>query len=164
MGEWKVYIENLGKYVEGDSTGAWFSVPIDIEEVKEKIGLNDNYEEYAIHDYELPFEIGEYESIERINDIYHALEDADAELLEDLGKLSKEFSNMEELIENKENFIFYNGVDSLEDLAMELVEEGCFGEIPESLQYYIDYQAIARDMDIEGKYVIGSHGIWEIGY
>ena len=33
---------------------------VDFEEVKERIGLNDEYEEYAIriHDYELPFEIG----------------------------------------------------------------------------------------------------------
>ena len=28
-------------------------------EVKEKIGLNDEYEEYAIHDYELPFTVDE---------------------------------------------------------------------------------------------------------
>ena len=36
--------------------GAWFTPPIDFDEVKERIGLNDEYEEYAIHDYELPFE------------------------------------------------------------------------------------------------------------
>lgn len=37
------------------------------DEVKERIGLNDEYEEYAIHDYELPFEIDEYTPIEEIN-------------------------------------------------------------------------------------------------
>ena len=31
-----------------------------LREVKEKIGLNDEYEEYAIHDYELPFTVDEY--------------------------------------------------------------------------------------------------------
>ena len=67
MEEMKVYIANLGKYNEGELVGAWFTPPIDIEEVKEVIGLNGEYEEYAIHDYELPFEIGEYESIEEIN-------------------------------------------------------------------------------------------------
>ena len=30
--------------------GAWFTFPIDEEDVKEKIGLNEQYEEYAIHD------------------------------------------------------------------------------------------------------------------
>ena len=44
-----VYIANLGKYNEGYLVGAWFTFPIDEEDVKEKIGLNEEYEEYAIH-------------------------------------------------------------------------------------------------------------------
>ena len=43
-----VYIANLGKYNEGYLVGAWFTFPIDEEDVKEKIGLNEQYEEYAI--------------------------------------------------------------------------------------------------------------------
>lgn len=65
--EMQVYISNLGKYNEGELVGAWFTPPIDPEDVKEKIGLNSEYEEYAIHDYELPFDINEYISIEDIN-------------------------------------------------------------------------------------------------
>ena len=53
----RIYIANLGKYNEGELVGAWFTPPVGFEEVKERIGLNDEYEEYAIHDYELPFEI-----------------------------------------------------------------------------------------------------------
>lgn len=53
----RIYIANLGKYNEGELVGAWFTPPVDFEEVKERIGLNDEYEEYAIHDYELPFEL-----------------------------------------------------------------------------------------------------------
>uniref|UniRef100_UPI0020BFB3BE antirestriction protein ArdA n=1 Tax=Staphylococcus aureus TaxID=1280 RepID=UPI0020BFB3BE len=48
MDDMQVYIANLGKYNEGELVGAWFTFPIDFEEVKEKIGLNDEYEEYAI--------------------------------------------------------------------------------------------------------------------
>ena len=55
MEEMRIYIANLGKYNEGELVGAWFTPPVDFEEVKERIGLNDEYEEYAIHDYELPF-------------------------------------------------------------------------------------------------------------
>ena len=54
MDDMQVYIANLGKYNEGELVGAWFTFPIDFEEVKEKIGLNDEYEEYSIHDHELP--------------------------------------------------------------------------------------------------------------
>jgi antirestriction protein len=40
-------------------------------------------------------------------------------------------------------------MDSLRDLAQHFVEEGLFGDIPERLQYYIDYDAIARDLSAD---------------
>lgn len=40
-------------------------------------------------------------------------------------------------------------MDSLKDLAQHFVEEGLYGEIPESLQFYVDYDAIARDLSFE---------------
>jgi antirestriction protein len=40
-------------------------------------------------------------------------------------------------------------VDSLRELAEQFVEEGIFGDIPEPLQFYIDYDAIARDLGME---------------
>ena len=60
MEEMRVYIANLGKYNEGELVGDWFTPPVDYDEMAERIGLNEYYEEYAIHDYELPFEIDEY--------------------------------------------------------------------------------------------------------
>lgn len=38
---------------------------------------------------------------------------------------------------------------SLRELAEQFVEEGVFGDIPERLQFYIDYDAIARDLAID---------------
>lgn len=70
-----VYIANLGKYNEGYLVGAWFTFPIDEEDVKEKIGLNEQYEEYAIHDTDnFPIAIGEYVSIEELNQKLRLLE------------------------------------------------------------------------------------------
>ena len=46
----QVYIANLGKYNEGELVGDWFSFPLDEEVIAERIGLNAEYEEYAIHD------------------------------------------------------------------------------------------------------------------
>ena len=40
-------------------------------------------------------------------------------------------------------------VDSMRDLAIEFVDEGLFGEIPERLQFYLDYDAIARDLSVD---------------
>ncbi len=40
-------------------------------------------------------------------------------------------------------------LDSLRDLAEQFVEEGLFGDIPERLSFYLDYDAIARDLSVE---------------
>ena len=42
----------------------------------------------------------------------------------------------------------YN-VESLKELAEQFIDEGLFGEIPGSLQFYIDYDAIARDLSAD---------------
>ena len=87
MEEMRIYIANLGKYNEGELVGAWFTPPVDFEEVKERIGLNDEYEEYAIHDYELPFEIDEYTPIEEVNRLCEMVEDLPEYIQEELSEL-----------------------------------------------------------------------------
>ncbi len=37
----------------------------------------------------------------------------------------------------------------MRELAEQFVEEGLFGDIPERLQFYIDYDAIARDLAVD---------------
>lgn len=43
--------------------------------------------------------------------------------------------------------IYY--VSSMRELAEQFVEEGLFGETPERLQYYLDFDAIARDLSVD---------------
>lgn len=40
-------------------------------------------------------------------------------------------------------------MSSLRDLAIEFVEQGLFGDIPENIQFYLDYDAIARDLGMD---------------
>ncbi len=53
-------------------------------------------------------------------------------------------------------------LDSLEELARHFVEEGLFGEIPEHLRFYIDYEAIARDLsaDYTETIICGRHLVY----
>ena len=81
----QVYIANLGKYNEGELLGDWFSFSLDEEVIAERIGLNAEYEEYAIHDTDnFPMEISEYISISELNRIYEQLEELPDYLLDDL--------------------------------------------------------------------------------
>lgn len=162
--EMQVYIANLGKYNEGELVGAWFTPPIDYEEMAERIGLDNEYEEYAIHDYELPFEISEYTSIAEINRLCEAIQELDGSpILDELKEIQMMwFGSLEELLDAKDDIHCYTDCDSMEDVAMYIVEEtGQFGEVPENLQGYIDYQSLGRDMEIEGGYLVTSHGVFE---
>ena len=104
----RIYIANLGKYNEGELVGAWFTPPVDFEEVKERISLNDEYEEYAIHDYELPFEIDEYTPIEEVNRLCEMVEDLPEYIQEELSELQSYFGSIEELCEHEDDIICHS--------------------------------------------------------
>ncbi|MDR2700303.1 MAG: antirestriction protein ArdA [Nitrososphaerota archaeon] len=67
----RVYVANLGKYNEGEIRGDWLNLPTTQYEIKEflktKVGLNAQHEEYAVHDYESDFSLGEYENLYDLN-------------------------------------------------------------------------------------------------
>lgn len=145
--------------------GAWFTFPIDFEEVKEKIGLNDEYEEYAIHDYELPFTVDEYTSIGELNRLWEMVSELPEELQSELSALLTHFSSIEELSEHQEDIIIHSDCDDMYDVARYYIEEtGALGEVLASLQNYIDYQAYGRDLDLSGTFISTNHGIFEIVY
>lgn len=59
------------------------------------------------------------------------------------------------------DIICYSDCDSMEDIARYYIEEtGQLGEVPSNLQNYIDYQSLGRDMEIEGNYLVTSHGVF----
>lgn len=160
----RVYIANLGKYNEGYLVGDWFSFPLDEEEIAERIGLNAQYEEYAIHDTDsIPMDIPEYISIEELNNLYELMEELPEPVFENLKELLSYFCTLEELVEYKDDIIFYPECNSMEDVARFYVEElGMLSEIPEYLRDYIDYDAYGRNLEINGNFIETSYGMCEI--
>ncbi len=58
-----------------------------------------------------------------------------------------DYLNLDDALNRYDEVCLHYG--TAEDYAQEIIEETT--EIPESLQYYIDYKAIARDMQINGE-------------
>lgn len=160
----QVYIANLGKYNEGYLVGAWFSFPIDEEDVKEKIGLNERYEEYAIHDTDnFPMEIGEYVSISELNQMYEMMEDLPEYIVECLDEFVGHYGSLEEVAEHKDEIYFYPDCETMTDVAYYYIDElQTLGEIPSQLQDYIDYEAYGRMLDMVGTFISTSRGMCEI--
>lgn len=149
-----VFITNLGKYNEGYLIGEWVDLPTSEEylnEVFERIGINEEYEEYFITDYESDFgiKIGEYENIRELNE---KLEDLDEEDAEKVGAMLESgwFRDLDEVIEELDNYTFY------EDITAEEYEENLINDcydvdnlVKGWLSNYItiDYKQMARDDD-----------------
>jgi len=64
-----------------------------------------------------------------------------------------DFLNLDDALARFDEVCLHYG--SAEDYAQELIEETT--QIPENLQYYIDYEAIARDMKINGEIIEIEH-------
>ena len=56
MAEMKVFVINLDEQ-EKDTGCAWFTLPCNIEALKQSIGLPPDSDRYLISDYDFPFEI-----------------------------------------------------------------------------------------------------------
>lgn len=162
----RVYIANLGKYNEGYLVGDWFSFPLDEEEIAERIGLNAEYEEYAVHDTDnFPCEVCEYTSIRELNNLYEMINELDDYIIDQLNEFISYYGTLEELVDHKDDIHFYPNCDSMEDVARYYADElQMLGEIPPSLQEFIDYEAYGRSLEMGGYFIETSRGMCEIQY
>ncbi|HAX1438488.1 TPA: antirestriction protein ArdA, partial [Enterococcus faecium] len=75
------------------------------------------------------------------------------------------FNSFEEMVEHVDDIIYYPDCDDMSDVAYFLiVEAGDFGEVPEHLKTYIDFDACGRDLEIGGNYLVTSRGVFEYPY
>lgn len=121
---------------------------IDFDEVKERIGLNDRYEEYAIHDYELPFQIEEYTPIEEVNRLCALVEDFPDYVQDNLEEIMCYYNSLDELANEVDEIIVWDGCESMSDVADQMLQEGLISN--ETLRRYFDSTAYGRDLDLEG--------------
>ena len=159
--ELRGFITNLGKYNEGCLVGEWIDFPInedDLKEVFERIEIDGvNYEEYFFTDWEcdLDLGLGEYESIDHVNEIAEMINDLSSDDYEKLVAIMEyDTGNALEAIEYLDNYTFYHDT-TLEDFAYDMVQEQYFSkETPEIFQTYFDYEAFARDLSFEGYHEV----------
>lgn len=161
----RIFLTNLGKYNEGHLIGEWVDLPITEEEldsVKERIGINEEYEEWFITDYETDIdglEIKEYSDIYELNELAETLEDMNDNDREVVEALLSEGYSLEDAIDKKDDCIVYSDCNDMEDVARQYVEEtGLLNSIPENLRDYFDFEAYGRDMSYEGQYVFTKEG------
>lgn len=156
MTEIKIWVGNLGKYNEGELVGEWFTLPVSVEEIAAQIGINEEYEEMFIADHESPFSIGEYDSIEKLNEIAERMESMNEEEIEAVAALVENglVSNFIEGIDELENVMFYDNCNDMSDVAYSWIHDhvGSVEDAVSNPQYYIDAEAVKRDLEIDGYF------------
>lgn len=154
----KIFLTNLGKYNEGELVGEWVEFPLsqgELQEVFDHIGIN---EEYFITDYECDlYEVGEYENIDKLNDIAERIEKLDGEERNVVKALIQKLDyTLDEAIEkvNNGDYRIYYDCDDMEDVAYQVVEEcGYLENVPDDVARYFDYESFGRELEIEGNYI-----------
>lgn len=166
------YIACLGLWNEGIDKGRWIDFPIDSDDLTEvltAIGCNAENEEYFFPDWESPVKLGEYESVDHVNDIAERLDeiDEDADIIEAiLNEYSHDIEAGLTILEDR-NYTFYPDCDDMADVAHAVIDDQ-YGrnysrtqDIDRLLQYF-DYEAYGRDLEIEGYYIPAAGGYIEL--
>lgn len=154
----KIFLTNLGKYNEGE----WVELPVSQEELQkvfERIGINEEYEEYFITDYECDlYEVGEYENLDTLNEIAERIEELDEEESKVVKALMSELGyTLDEAIGkvNSGDYMIYYDCDDMTDVAYQVVG-GCgyLDNVPDDVARYFDYESFGRELEIEGNYIL----------
>lgn len=175
----QIYITDLAAYNNGYLIGEWVSLPLDgakltykireiLAEGQLKCKSSQHHEEWFITDYEWTedhslFTVDEYADVFALNNLVDELSGLSEHELLQVQFLLYEGYDMRYSIDNHEDVSIYDyrSSNSFKDvyelLAEDLVDEGCFGEIPANLIYYIDYSAIGRDLSFD--YTEFEHGL-----
>lgn len=148
-GEIRIYVACLAAYNNGILHGAWISAEQDAHDIWGSVSDMlagspiENAEEYAIHDYE-GFEgvsIAEYQGFGSVAAIAAFIAEHGALG----GKLIEYYGDLDEA-KTAINDQYAGEYESLADFARELTEET--GSVPGNLAFYIDYERMARDLEI----------------
>ena len=170
----KVAVEEWELYNNGILLCKWFDTETDtMEEIAEYVSkakaahnLNSDDLEMFIADVEGEH-VGLIKGDESVNYAYEVAEKI-AEFEEDqitAIKLMLEagvVNDLDDAIEHLEDMVC-TGESKMEDIAYNYIQEtGAISALGESLQCYFDYEALGRDMEINGSYYEADDGVlWE---
>ncbi len=147
----QIYVADLAAYNAGHLHGVWIDAIQTADEMHEQIQAMlkkspiEGAEECAIHDHD-GFEgapVSEWESLDNIHTMACFIEEhgaLGAELINHFGDIAEAIQAVDE---------GYHGCyGSVADYAEQFTEDTT--TIPQNLQYYIDYERMARDWEMSG--------------
>ena len=172
----RVYITDLEAYNNGHLVGAWYQLPMNEDLLAESIEniLQEGrdicedthfHEEYFITDFECEYmTIEEYSPLGKYNHIAEDMEEIDEDVVKAIKFLMENnlVKDIFEAMKTYEDSVRIYENQSMEDIAYDYSQECCdLDDIPSIISNNIDYESIARDMEIEGSYYKVGSDIYE---
>ena len=104
-----------------------------------------------------------YENLKTVK--HEMIEELPDYIVECLDEFISHYGTLEEVVEHKDDIYYYPDCETMTDVAYYYIDElQALGDIPPSLQNYIDYEAYGRDLDMGGCFIETSRGMCEIPY
>ena len=174
----EIYLTDLQAYNEGHLVGKWVELPLTPFELSQAISEvltegeiysgSDGHEEYFITDYswqdiEFFSTIDEYENLYELNKSLQAIEEVEESKHKAIAFLLAEglATSVEDAIGKAEDVRIYEN-QTMGDVAYELMQD-CYSAdaLPSIISNHIDYEGIARDLEIDGNYFEVGADIYE---
>ena len=154
----RIYVACLAAYNNGILHGEWIDADQGVEHISEqaaamlKASPIEDAEEWAIHDYEgfEGFDLSEWEGFAQVAE--------KAEFIAEHGRIGtliadhygNDLTAAREAMEDR----YFGEWDNMTEFAEHLTEEtGELAQIPDHLAYYIDFEAMGRDMVYGGGWI-----------
>ena len=171
----QAFVTNLGKYTEGHLIGEWVSFPTDretMQQVFDRIGINEQYPEYFITDYDIGIRemseyLGEYQSLDELNYLAKEMAGMDEQELSKFEGILQSGVGLPEqenakayinLIHNLDCYELLEGVTNDEEYGSYILTNSEISmnnnEQVQWLLQYVDTEAVGRDACIndQGNY------------
>ena len=167
----KIAVEEWELYNNGYLLIKWFDTEIDtiedieayISKIKASYRLNSDDMELFIADYEAEYPFNSECVLEayRISEIMDSLSE-DEQTAVKIMLDNYIVNSIDEALEHIEDLICTNET-SMDDIAYNYVNNcGLLDTMPENLRYHFDYEALGRDMEINGSYYEDNDSVlWE---
>ena len=151
--EIRIYVADLAAYNNGVLHGVWIDATEELAVIWEQINamlkvspVEEEAEEYAIHDYEGfgSHSVGEYSGIEELHEIACFIDEYPEIGSDVLANFGDDLEQARKSLE--ENYCGCH--KSIADYAQDLTEST--SEVPKHLEFYVDYDRMGRDMEMSG--------------
>jgi hypothetical protein len=171
----KIFLSNLGKYNEGELVGEWITLPVDdFKPYLDKIGINDQYEEFFISDFDAPFDIGEYDNIEELNQLARDIADFDEHqqmVFEVISSVLLDGREAAEIVANSDYLYLEGDLEHVSDdderLGYALIDMNGLPPIRDEknknkytyyMDDYFDYESFGHDNMVNGQFIALDNG------